>query len=111
VASSLLVVADGKVIAPPLDTVLDGITRRAVLEAATFLDFPTEVRPVRWSEVTGADELFMSSTTTAVAPVGSLDDTVYSAPGPISRKLAETIASVQTGGHELSSGWLTVLKS
>ncbi len=110
VASSLLVVSDDKVIAPPLDTVLDGITRRAVLESATFLDIPTEVRPVRWRDVVEADELLMTSTTTAVLPIGVLDDAVLDAPGPVTSKLGDVMSATLAGRHELSDRWLTSLK-
>ncbi len=109
VASSLLVVADGKIVAPPLDTVLDGITRRALLDAAAFLDIPTDVRPVRWREVTEADELVMTSTTKSVLPVGVLDERTLPAPGPITLKLGDVMSAVLEGRHDLSERWLTPL--
>ncbi len=110
VAASLLVVSDGKITAPPLDTVLDGITRRAVLESATFLDIPTDVRPVRWHEVVEADELLMASTTKVVLPVRRLDAQELTAPGPITLKLGDVMSSMLAGRHELSRRWLTPLE-
>lgn len=110
VSSSLLVVTDGKIVAPPLDTVLDGITRRAVLDAAAFLDIPSEVRPVRWSEVTDADELILASTTKSVLPVGVLDQTELTAPGPVALKLGDVMDATLAGRHELSDRWLTPLE-
>lgn len=109
VASSLLVVADGKIVAPPLDTVLDGITRRAVLDAAAFLDIPVDIRPVRWHEVLEADELFLTSTTKTVLPIGRLDNVTLSAPGPITLKVGDVTGATLAGRHELGDRWLTPL--
>jgi branched-chain amino acid aminotransferase len=107
--SSLLLVSGGRVIAPPLDTVLDGITRRLVLDAAQSLELPVDVRAVRWDEVTAADELFLSSTNQPVVPVHRLDDRSLDAPGPITTRLAEETAEIYHGRHRLSARWLTPL--
>jgi len=48
--------------------ILNGITRRVVLELAAS-DFEIEVRPVTYREVVTADEIFTTSTTKWVMPV------------------------------------------
>ncbi len=106
---SLMVVSDGRIVVPPLDTVLDGITRRLVLDAAQSIGIPIEVRGVYWDEVTGADELFLCSTNQPVLPVGLLDERSFDAPGAISRRLAEVVSEIYAGRHQLSSRWLTQL--
>jgi branched-chain amino acid aminotransferase len=106
---SVLVVSGGRVLAPPLDAVLDGITRRTVLDAAQDHGIPVEVRAVPWSEVVAADELILSSTTHPVIPVGRLDDRDLSAPGPVTAGLADTMAAIYRGRHRLSDRWLTPL--
>lgn len=109
VTSSLLVVKGGRILAPPVDTVLDGITRRVVLDAAQYIDVPNDIRPVAWDEVLAADELLLTSTVKAVVPIGRLDDQQFDAPGPISSKLAEVLSAIETGQHELSRRWMTPL--
>lgn len=106
---SVLVVAGGRIVVPPLDTVLDGITRRVVLDAAQHAGLPIEVRPVAWSEVLDADELLLSSTTNPVVPVGRLDDRIYDGPGAVARQLAAVIDDLYRGRHPLSGQWLTPL--
>ncbi len=104
---SLMIVADGRIVVPPLDTVLDGITRRMTLLAAESIGITTDVRPVAWTEVLEADELFLCSTGQAVAPIGRHDNRSIDAPGPVSAALADAVASVLAGRHELATRWLT----
>lgn len=107
--SSLIVISNGRVLAPPLDTVLDGITRRLVLDAAQSLSLPVEVRAIWWDEVTGADELFLSSTNMPAMPVELLDEQTFAAPGPITAELVQLSSRIYRGQHELSARWLTPL--
>ncbi|MGI9595663.1 MAG: aminotransferase class IV [Acidimicrobiales bacterium] len=107
---SMLVVQAGRLLAPPLDSVRDGITRRAVLDAAQAGGIPVEVRSIWWDEVEAADELILSSTTNPVVPVGRLDQRLLDAPGPITGTIGRTLVEVYAGGHRLSTTWLTPLQ-
>ncbi len=107
---SLFVINAGRVLLPPLDSVLDGITRRAVLDLAQHLGHRIEIRPVYWDEVTGADELFLSSTNAQVLPIEQLDEISYPAPGPISAELDDAVTALLSGDHPLSKRWLTLLQ-
>ena len=109
VTSSFFVVRNGRIALPPIDSVLDGVTRRVVLDVAQSLDIPFQVRAVRWEEVSTADELFLSSTIRTVWPVGQLDDRQLDAPGPVSTAVASTLAEVLQGTHALSDRWMTPL--
>lgn len=106
---SLFVIVDETVVLPPIDSVLDGITRRAVLDLARSAGIHVEVRPVGWDEVVAADELFVSSTNSQVLPVAQLDDQTFDAPGPVSRALAAAMEEMLAGRHERSRRWLTPL--
>ncbi len=108
---SMLVVTDGRILAPPLDSVLDGITRRIVLDVAQDAGIPVEVRAIGWDEVLEADELFLSSTTHPIVPVALLDQQGYGAPGPVTRALAMAMTELYAGGHRLSEQWLTPLRT
>ena len=103
---ALAVVKDERLILPGLNQVLDGITRRAVLEVAQHLRLAAEVRHVYWDEVTGADELFLSSTNTPVLSVVQVDDQTYPV-GPITKMLGSEVDSLLSGSHTLSNRWLT----
>ncbi len=106
---SLFVVSQGRVLLPPLDNVLDGITRRAVLDLVRHAGIHVDIRPVYWDEVTDADELFLSSTNHQVLPVAGLDGRTLDAPGPITAQLAAAMVEMLAGRHELSRRWLTPL--
>ncbi len=106
---SLFVVTGDTVLLPPLDAVLDGITRRVVIDLVRHADIDLDVRPVYWDEVTGADELFLSSTNTQVLPVAQLDERHLVAPGAVTASLASAMRDLLAGSHELSRRWLTPL--
>lgn len=106
---SMLVVSDGRLLAPPLDSVLDGITRRLLLELAEHDHVPIAVRDVHWDEVTGASELIFNSTSVFVRPVGRLDEHEFVAPGPVARRLHEQLTAMVANEHPLAARWLTPL--
>ncbi|MEM9132963.1 MAG: aminotransferase class IV [Actinomycetota bacterium] len=106
---SMLVVAGDRLLAPSLDRVLDGITRRLLTELAPDVGLAVEVRDVHWDEVQGADELILTSTNNVIRPVSALDDVSYAAPGPMATALAGQVEALFAGEHALSGRWLTPL--
>lgn len=106
---SLLVIAGDRLLAPSLDRVLDGITRRMLTELAPDVGLAVEVRDVHWDEVLGADELILTSTNNIVRPVATLDGTTYDAPGAMGMALVRQVEALVAGGHPLSGRWLTAL--
>ena len=106
---SMLVVSGDRILVPPLDTVLDGITRRVALDVAQASGVPVDVRAVAWDEVLAADELFLTSTTHPVVPVGRLDDRSFDGPGPVATLVGTGVAELFRGHHRLSERWLTPL--
>lgn len=104
---SLFVINDGRVLLPPLDVVLDGITRRSVIDLVRYAGIDIDVRPVYWDEVANADELFLCSTLSQVLPVRQLDERELPAPGPVSTLLSAAMGELLAGSHELSRRWLT----
>ncbi len=109
VSSSVAVVAEGRLLLPPLDRVLDSVTRRLVVAVAEHERIDVEVRRVRWSEVLAADEVFMSSTTAPVVPVRQVDERHYGPERPVTTRIGAAVAEVLGGGHPLSPHWLTGL--
>lgn len=72
--SNFFIFRGDRLITPALD-VLPGITRAAVLELAGDL-FEIQMRPIHRSELTLADEAFITSTTKEVMPIVRIDDQV-----------------------------------
>ena len=73
-AANMFVVRDGILLTPPVtDDILEGVTRRAILELAETLGIPVEVRSIDRSEIYIADEMFLCGTGVQMSPVIELD--------------------------------------
>jgi D-alanine transaminase len=89
-ASNVLIVRQGKIIAPPKDNlILPGITYDATLEIAREAGLAFEVRPVTKEEAFAADEMWLSSSTKEVLAVTTLDGRAFAGgrPGPLFRRM------------------------
>lgn len=71
--------------------VLEGITRRTVMEIAAEQGMETEIRALPLSEFMEADEVFLATTGGGVTPIRRVDERVFSndAPGPVTVGLRE----------------------
>ena len=78
-------------ISTPDRGVLEGITRKTVIELAAERGIPLEARPVPADELRRAEEVFLSSTAGGIIPVTTVDGkTVGSGePGPLTRSLRD----------------------
>jgi branched-chain amino acid aminotransferase len=78
-------------ISTPNRGVLEGITRRTVIELAAEHGFQLEARPVPANELRCADEVFLSSTAGGVIPVTTVDDEAVGdgGPGPVTLLLRD----------------------
>ena len=91
-ASNVLIVRDGRIIAPPKDNlILPGITYDATLEIAKAIGVPLDVRAVTRAEALGADEMWLSSSSKEVLAITRVDGQAFSggAPGPVFRRVWE----------------------
>ena len=87
---NVFAVKDGGAFTPSRG-VLEGITRKTVIELAAELGIPLEVRPVPADEVRAADEVFITSTAGGIIPVTTVDGKPVGAgePGPVTWRLRE----------------------
>jgi branched-chain amino acid aminotransferase len=71
---------------------LEGVTRRTVIEIAHSLGLQVQIRQVSAVEFRAADEAFISSSGGGVLPVTRVDGKTVAdgAIGPLTRKLSET---------------------
>ncbi len=87
---NIFLVADGQLYTP--DTgVLEGITRRTILELAVELGLTAHVAPIPIGNVGRADEAFMTSTAGGVMPVTTIDGQPLGdgTPGPVTLRLRQ----------------------
>jgi branched-chain amino acid aminotransferase len=110
-AANLFIVRDGVLITPPItDNVLEGITRKAVIQFARD-DFGLEVveRSIDRSELYLADEAFFCGTGVGVAAIGEIDHRVVGNGNswPIAERMLTQYMRVVTGREEKYRSWLT----
>ena len=67
------VVERGKLTTPPAIHVLDGMTRRTIMDLAGILGIAVEERPVTVEEFVAAEEAFLTSTAGGVLPIVAVD--------------------------------------
>jgi len=113
-AANLFVVRDGLLITPPVtDDILEGVTRKAILELADVLGIPYEIRSIDRSEIYVADEMFLCGTGVQLAPVIELDHRPIAggAIGPVTRQLHEGYYAAVRGRDSRFAHWLTPIPS
>jgi len=78
-------------ISTPSRGVLEGVTRKTVLELASEHGIPLETREVPAGEVRSADEVFVTSTAGGIMPVTKVDGEAVGKgkPGPVTLRLRE----------------------
>ena len=113
-AANMFVVRDGVLLTPPVsDDILEGVTRKAILELAEVFGIPTELRSIDRSEIYVADEMFLCGTGVQLAPVIELDHRPIAdgAIGPVTRQLHEAYYAAVRGRDSRFAHWLTPIPS
>jgi branched-chain amino acid aminotransferase len=73
-AANLFIVRDGVALTPPVsDDLLEGVTRKAMLELLANERVPVEIRSIDRSELYIADEMFLCGTGVQISPVIEID--------------------------------------
>jgi branched-chain amino acid aminotransferase len=113
-AANLFVVRDGVLLTPPVsDDILEGVTRKAILQLAVDLGIPTEVRSIDRSELYVCDEMFFVGTGVQVSPVIEIDHRTVGtgAMGAITRRISERYFAAVRGTLPEYRDWLTPVAS
>lgn len=109
-AANLFIVRDGVVVTPPVsDDILEGVTRRAILDLAAHLGIPTEIRSIDRSELYVADEILLCGTGVQVAPVVEVDHRKIGGGtvGPVATRIRDTYFDAVRGRIPAFRDWLT----
>ncbi len=119
---NICVVLNGRLVTPPLqDTILDGITRRSLIELCEDMDIPVEERPIHIEEVIDAidrnelTEMMGVGTAAVITPIGTLRYregklTVGDGQkGPLTKRLHEPLIGIQFGLLPDNRGWRQIV--
>ncbi|MCC6573051.1 MAG: aminotransferase class IV [Planctomycetes bacterium] len=96
--SNVFMVKRGVLITPDLgEGLLEGVTRGYILKLARKLKIKVQERAVLGKELLAADEVFLSSTTRDIMPIGLIGKKrVKAAPGPVTARMMEAFKGVLT---------------
>jgi branched-chain amino acid aminotransferase len=111
---NLYLVRDGKIITPgQSNSILDGITRRSVIQIAEDLGYKVIERDVGRAELYLADEVFMSGTAAELVPVREVDDHPIGTgrPGEVTQVVQKAFNDVIAGRNERYREWLDVVSA
>lgn len=97
---NIFVVKDGMLRTPRAVYVLDGITRRTVLEIAGRENIPAGEADLTLYDLYSADEVFLTSSFSRVHAVEEVDGRPIPAPGPITTLLRSAILEMEKTGGE-----------
>jgi len=109
-AANLFIVRDGTVITPPVsDDILEGITRKAIVQLALDNGLTVESRTIDRSELYVCDEAFLCGTGVQVSPVIEVDHRPVGsgAVGPIARMIRDRYFEAVRGDVDAYRHWLT----
>jgi branched-chain amino acid aminotransferase len=112
-AANLFVVRDGVALTPPVsDDLLEGVTRKAIMEILKNEGIPVEVRSIDRSELYVADEALLCGTGVQISPVIEVDHRPVGAGtiGPIARIVGERYFDAVRGRLPEYAHWLTPIK-
>ncbi len=108
-AENVFIVRDGVLITPPVtENILEGITRRTVIQLAKEeLGIPVVERPIDRTEVYICDELFLTGTAAQITAVTRVDFYPVGSGemGPITAQLREIFEQVVRGKHPKYRHW------
>jgi 4-amino-4-deoxychorismate lyase len=100
VMSNLFLVQDGVLRTPRVDRCgVAGVMRALVMRAAGAAGVALEETPLTGEDLTRAEEVFLTSTLTAIRPVRALGDRHWT-PGPVTRVLQERVAAMLAAGAD-----------
>jgi branched-chain amino acid aminotransferase len=109
---NIYLVRDGEIVTPGQhNSILDGISRRSIIQIARDLGYSVSERSVARAEMYLADEMFLSGTAAELVPVREVDDHQIGngGPGEITKVLQDAFDAALHGRTERYREWLDIV--
>jgi len=108
---NLFLVRDGRIRTPPLQTILEGITRDSIIQLARDEGLEVVEGSIARDDLYIADEVFLTGTAAEVTPIREIDHRTIGKGerGPVAQKLQEAFFDVVAGRNPAYLHWLTHL--
>ena len=107
---NIFIVRDGQLLTPSIaSSALEGITRDAIIKIALDLDIDFIERGISRSELTMADEIFLTGTAAEITPIISMDSKKVGngKPGNITKKMMQEYSDIIMNKNDDYTHWLT----
>jgi branched-chain amino acid aminotransferase len=75
--ANIFIEKNGELFTPSRGNILPGITRSTVIELSRDLGIRVTEKPISKSQLLDADTAFFTGTAAEIAPIGSVDKTIY----------------------------------
>jgi len=110
---NVFAVRGGELVTPPLERVLEGITRDAVLAVARAEGIPAREAHLSPEELADADEAFLTASSLPVQGIASVDGRALKggAPGPVTRRLRAALSACERGEDPRFASWVLDVRS
>jgi branched-chain amino acid aminotransferase len=107
--ANVFAVRDRTLMTPPLENVLDGITRDSVLALARAEGIAVREEHMMADELATADEAFLTGTSLPIAPIGSVDGRPVGngGVGPTTARLRSLLERCERGDDPRFPHWVT----
>ena len=107
---NIFIVQDGLIATPPpVASILDGISRRSVMQIAGDLGYTVVERDIARAELYMADEVFLCGTAAELVPVREVDDHELGPPGEITRVIQAKFEDALHGRAQEYLEWLDLV--
>ena len=107
---NIFIVRDGVIATPPPGSILDGITRMSVIRIARDLCYDVTERAIAPSELTLAQEVFLTGTAAELVPVREADEHQLGEPGEVTRRLQAKLDDALHGRAPEYAEWLDIVE-
>ncbi|HEY7151225.1 MAG TPA: aminotransferase class IV, partial [Solirubrobacterales bacterium] len=108
---NVFLVREGELVTPGhTASILDGISRKSVIQIAEDLGYTVVERDISRSELYVAEEAFLVGTAAELVPVREIDDHDLGAPGEITRVLAAKYEDALHGRAQEYLEWLDIVE-
>ncbi len=108
---NIFIVRNGEIKTPPLNAILEGITRNSVITLAKQNGLTVKEENLTRDELYIADEAFFTGTAAEITPIREVDgrNIGIGKPGPVTRKLQSLFFKIVKGNASDYTAWLSYI--
>jgi branched-chain amino acid aminotransferase len=108
---NVFVVRNGEILTPPhTASILDGISRRSVIQIARDLGYQVVERDIARAELYLAEEVFVTGTAAELVPVREIDDHPLGGPGEVTTHVQAKFEDALHGRADEYLEWLDIVE-